>query len=361
MTLRYSDLTGQSATFQTTYLDLSSGGALPGKRTFNAVAAIDQWADGDQMSIHVRLDDDNWQLWLASWSSATMRLSRDKILAQAGTIATDAIVEARAVLARATLPGFTEASTLTPVATTITVPLDGQPSTVTPSDIVSDLAVSTPGGMDNSDIPLVTKLTIQPPSGDQEHYIRVPRSWVSSPPCRVIRISPDDPPVTIELSTLPNGSTAIRHFSPPSVGEMRLAWWDAEKMTHSKETVSLPIEEVSGTPGEHTYQNPPWEAARALIVGLPPDAVLDSFDNQWSPLDFAPGRHDPEIETYDSGQGTQFWGAFRGPEFNFRFDVWNGQSNFAEGSGQLTATVSFGGFSEQLGPIFYTVSLPGSS
>lgn len=74
MAIRYPAYTGQTATYNTTYIDISSGSPLSGRVLFTTKATSQSWAALDLIPIHVT-DGTNWFVGVGEWNPSQSRIN----------------------------------------------------------------------------------------------------------------------------------------------------------------------------------------------------------------------------------------------------------------------------------------------
>jgi hypothetical protein len=98
--LRFPNRTAQAGTYQAgtpNTIDVASGAAETGMRTFIVTASADSWAIGDRMGLLVKKSDLNWQVWRAIWSDGD-QLQCETLEDSSGTINDDDAVTVSAIV-----------------------------------------------------------------------------------------------------------------------------------------------------------------------------------------------------------------------------------------------------------------------
>lgn len=88
--IQFGDRVSQSATYRTgspNYVDISAGLPAAGAVGFSAAATAMSWADGDRLDVLVYKDDDNWQVWEASWDGTGSTVELVSVGASVGSLA----------------------------------------------------------------------------------------------------------------------------------------------------------------------------------------------------------------------------------------------------------------------------------
>lgn len=96
--------TAQSGTYYTgspNYVDVSAGAAAAGMVTFPAKATDASWADGVEIGVAVVKDDDNWQVWRATWDATNEYLEVVEVEDSDGSLSDSDSVTVTATLTEA--------------------------------------------------------------------------------------------------------------------------------------------------------------------------------------------------------------------------------------------------------------------
>jgi hypothetical protein len=104
--LRYSNRVAQIGVYHddtTDYLDVSSGAALDGMRTFSAIATSQSWSTGDEVGLYIKESASIWAVWATTWDATNEYLVVTSVEASAGTLTDGASVEVTLVLTEALL------------------------------------------------------------------------------------------------------------------------------------------------------------------------------------------------------------------------------------------------------------------
>ena len=107
---RFSDRVGQEGVYDTgipfgggkrpAYVIVTSTTTLPGMITFSAASSAASWSDDDTVTILIKLDNDNYSIWTASWDGTAEELNLVTEEMAVGTIAHEDPVEVSAVLSQ---------------------------------------------------------------------------------------------------------------------------------------------------------------------------------------------------------------------------------------------------------------------
>jgi hypothetical protein len=103
---RFSNRVGQQGVFNTgtpDEVDITSAVPLTGMVTFADAAASDSWVDGDEITVLIKVDDDNYLIWTAEWDEANDKLLKVTEEMSIGTVADEDVVEVSAVLSQTAL------------------------------------------------------------------------------------------------------------------------------------------------------------------------------------------------------------------------------------------------------------------
>lgn len=105
--IRLPNRTSQAGTYKTgtpNYVDVSTGAAAAGMRTFDAAST--DWDDGDALGALVVKDDSNWQVWIAAWNGTSDRVDLASLEDSAGTLTDDDAVTVTATVTTAVLDSW---------------------------------------------------------------------------------------------------------------------------------------------------------------------------------------------------------------------------------------------------------------
>ena len=104
--LRYSNRVAQIGVYHddtTDYLDVSSGAAIDGMRTFYAIATSQSWATGDVLGLYIKESATKWAVWTATWDATNQYLVVAAVEDSVGTLTDGASVEVSLVMSEALL------------------------------------------------------------------------------------------------------------------------------------------------------------------------------------------------------------------------------------------------------------------